>query len=226
MWPALKRLLPDRPVPVRVYRGPFRGARFVAHPRASLRKVFGLYERELNPWIERALPRVTRVLDVGANDGYFAMGCAAAFERLRQAAEIVCFEPQGQHVAQLHASIASWRPAGVRIEVVEALVGARVGPGMTTLDACAAPDRHRTLIKIDVEGAEADVIAGAQSWVNSSNLFLIEVHEAAFLEPLTRVFADRGCPVVRINQAPLPVIGGDLRSPDNWWLVTDLESAR
>ena len=77
----LKTLLPDKPVATRILRGPFRGARIVMNPRESLRKIFGLYEHELNAWVEDALQRVTRVLDVGANDGYFSFGCAAAFRR-------------------------------------------------------------------------------------------------------------------------------------------------
>ena len=65
----LKNLLPDRSMTLPVCAGPFRGARIVANPRASLRKVFGLYERELNGWLTAALPRVTRLIDGGANDG-------------------------------------------------------------------------------------------------------------------------------------------------------------
>lgn len=225
MWSALKRWLPDRPVPVRVRRGPFRGARFVANPRASLRKILGLYEHELNGWIAQALPRVRRVLDVGANDGYFAMGCAAALARGGRPAEIVCFEPQAVHVAQLRASIAAWQPPGIRFDVIPALVGNCVAQGVTTLDAHPATDRIETLIKIDVEGAEGDVLAGAQSWVHPSNVFLVEVHSAADLPVLKRWFDERRCPVVQVDQRPLPILGGDLRSAENWWLVTDLRGA-
>src|SRR5574341_1224429 len=94
----LKRLLPDHAMPMRVWRGPFRGATVVMNPQASLRKAFGLYEHELNAWLEVALGRVRRVIDVGANDGYFTFGCAAALGRRGVAADIIAFEPQDQHV--------------------------------------------------------------------------------------------------------------------------------
>ena len=68
MLSLMKRALPGRPVPMRIWRGPFRGARVVMNPRESLRKALGLYEHELNGWLETALGRVSRVLDVGAND--------------------------------------------------------------------------------------------------------------------------------------------------------------
>src|SRR5947209_10076602 len=96
---VLKWLLPNRPVAMKIWRGPFRGARIVMNPRHSLRKVFGLYEHELNPWLEKALNRVNGVIDVGANDGYFTFGCAAAFRRLGKAGRIIAIECQDQHIA-------------------------------------------------------------------------------------------------------------------------------
>ena len=141
---ALKSLLPNRPVPTRIWRGPFRGARIVMNPRDSLRKILGFYEHELNPWLEKAFGRVTRVLDVGANDGYFTFGCAAAFRRMGKTAEIIGFEPLEQHIHELRNSIAAQRQTGIRFEIIQALVGRSVGEGMTTLDALPMSDRRNT----------------------------------------------------------------------------------
>jgi predicted RNA methylase len=217
----LKRLLPDRQTPMLVWRGPFRGARVVMNPRTSLRKALGLYEHELNGWLERALGRVTRVIDVGANDGYFTFGCAAALTRRGATAEIIAFEPQAQHVTALRAAAGRQRQH-VRIEIVQAMVGRELSASTTTLDAIAAADRENTLVKIDVEGAEVDVIAGAASWLRPSNLFVIEVHRRAYLEQLTSGFAAHGLTLRRIDQQPLPLLGRDVRDADNWWLVSDL----
>lgn len=68
---------------IRVWLGPFRGASLLLNPRHSFRKVFGVYGHENNAWLERALRRVSRVIDVGAANGYFTFGCATAFRRLR-----------------------------------------------------------------------------------------------------------------------------------------------
>ena len=221
MLEHLKRLLPDRDVPMRIWRGPFRGATVVMNPRASLRKAFGLYEHELNAWLERAVGRVSRVIDVGANDGYFTFGCAAALGRRGATADIIAFEPQAQHVTALRAA-ADRQRAGVRIDIVQAMVGREAGASMTTLDAIAAADRENTLIKIDVEGAEVDVIAGAGSWLRPSNLFVIEVHRRPYLEQLKSSFAARGLTLRQIDQQPLPLLGRDVRDADNWWLVSEL----
>ena len=58
-----------------------------------------------------ALPGYTRV-DVGANDGYFTFGSAAAFLRLAKTGEIFGFEPEAQpraEAARQHSSPSSAR---------------------------------------------------------------------------------------------------------------------
>ena len=224
---AFKQLLPNKPVRLRVLRGPFRGARVLMDPRHSLRKLVGVYEHELNKWLELALQKVTRVLDVGANDGYFTFGCAAAFRRLGKAGEIIAFEPQARHVAILRKSVAVQTEAPVRFEIVQSMVGKEVKSGMTTLDAVEwtvgdPADKGNTLVKIDVEGAELDVIEGGRSWLRPSNLFVIEVHEERFLDPLRTIFAEQGLRLVEVGQRPLPLLGRETRGEKNEWLVSDL----
>jgi hypothetical protein len=224
MLKTLKRALPNREMPLRVWRGPFRGAHVMMNPRVSLRKLFGLYEHELNGWLEQALGRVSRVLDVGANDGYFTFGCAAAFRRRRTAAEIIAFEPQARHVTAIRSAAEQLQPAsGVNIDIVQALVGREERAGMTTLDALRRGNRTNTLIKIDVEGAELDVIAGAQRWMHPSNLFLVEVHRRPFLDELSQRFREKRMPaLVQVDQRPLRLLAPEVRDADNWWLVSEL----
>ena len=214
----LKSLLPDRPVALRIWRGPFRGASVVMNPRHSFRKVLGVYEHELNEWLTHALPKVTRVIDVGANDGYFTFGCDAAFRRHGTRGRIIAIEAQQQHVEQLRAG---QQRTGIDLQIIQAFAGAQSRDGFVTLDALDVPDRDRTLIKIDVEGAEEDVIAGAQQWLRPSNQFLIEVHSEAMLPRLKAVFAAKGLPLRQISQQPLWWLGREARELGNWWLVSD-----
>jgi len=220
-----KSLLPNRPVSMRILRGPFRGAVIIMNPRNSMRKALGYYEHELNPWLEKVLSRVTRVLDVGANDGYFTFGSAAALRRLGKVGEIIAFEPQQQHMDTLRKSVDKQPTGTTRITLSQTLVGSEVGPETSTLDAVqwhtGNPEcRTDTLIKIDVEGAELDVLRGASSWLNSSNYFVIEVHQESFLETIKRLFASRGIRLTKIDQRPLPFLGRDERADANWWLVS------
>jgi hypothetical protein len=207
---------------MRIWRGPFRGAHIVLNPRHSLRKVFGFYEHELNAWLSTGIRRVSRVLDVGANDGYFTFGCAAAFRRLRVDGEIIGFEPQARLAEEMRKSTALQGQPSVRLQIVQSFVGREVGEHTTTLDALPFDDRYNTLIKVDVEGAELDVLAGARSWMNSSNLFLIEVHRSDYLAQLREMFAERGLKLVQVNQHGLPFVGREERAQSNWWLVSDV----
>lgn len=221
MFGTLKSVLPNRPVPMRIWRGPLRGGRAVMNPRNSLRKVLGLYEHELNDWLESALRLTNRVIDVGANDGYFTFGCAAAFRRLNKKSEIVAFEPDAEHFRSLSDSLRSQPRGLVEFTLIQSFAGANDNSDSKTLDSLEG-DRENTLIKIDVEGAEEDVLAGATSWLQPGNYFLIEVHKENFLESIPRLFKTRGLTLDQINQRPLKLIGREMRDEQNWWLVSRL----
>jgi hypothetical protein len=193
--------------------------------RHSLRRIFGIYEHELHPWLQIALKRVRRVLDVGAHDGYYTLGCSAALRDLGSA-EIIAFEPQESHVHLLRKSIGMQTRRDPRIQVVQAMVGRAAQDGVITLDALRLPDREDTLIKIDVEGAEIDVILGATTWLRPTNLFVIEVHKPTFIDYLKRLFAEHDLSLVQINQRPLRFVGRETRDQDNCWLVSSLTSRR
>ena len=218
-------------MPVKILHGPFRGAIVCMNPRDSLRKIFGIYEHELNPWLNAVLPRVETVIDIGANDGYFTFGCAAAFQRLNKSGEIIAFEPQSEHISQLKDSLQRHQGSRVHIRVFPNFIGRATGPGVLSLNDLYRDllqgvwDRKekRTLIKIDVEGAELDVIEGADSWLRSNHYFLIEVHREAYLHLLTERFSTMGQLLMQIGQRPLPVLGREARSKSNWWLVSKLD---
>jgi hypothetical protein len=205
---------------MRIWRGPLRGGRAVMNPRNSLRKVLGLYEHELNDWLESALRLTNRVIDVGANDGYFTFGCAAAFRRWQKKSEIVAFEPDAEHFRSLSESLRSQPRGLVEFELIPKFAGAHDAADSRTLDSLNCANRNKTLIKIDVEGAEEDVLAGAASWLRPGNYFLIEVHKAHFLETIPRLFASHGLALDQIDQCPLKLIGRETRDEENWWLVS------
>ena len=225
---ALKSILPNRPIPMRIWRGPLRGGRAVMNPRNSMRKILGLYEHELNQWLECELRLTDRVVDVGANDGYFTFGCAAAFQRLQKKSEIIAFEPETDHFRSLSDSLRSQPRSLVEFTLMNSFAGSNETANSKTLNGIrcklrSPTDRQHTLIKIDVEGAEEDVLAGATSWIRKTNYFLIEVHKQSFLESIPRLFGNHGLMLDQINQRPLKLIGRELRDEQNWWLVSRLE---
>ena len=79
------------------------------------------------------------------------------------------------------------------------------------------------MVKIDVEGAEVDVIEGAAEWLRPKHYFLIEVHAESYLEDLKQRFAHAGIILEQRNQQPLPFLGRERRVEANWWLVSQLD---
>jgi len=159
-----KSVLPNHERFLPILRGPLRGGRFYANPRVSMRKVLGLYETELNPWIEKALMKADCVIDVGANDGYFTLGCAAAMRRAAKQVRITAFEPMAQHVHQIKVARAKAGYLANEIDIVPKFVGRADNGNTVTLDSIigVAQRNELCLMKIDVEGAELDVLEGAR----------------------------------------------------------------
>jgi tRNA1(Val) A37 N6-methylase TrmN6 len=196
-------------------------------PRESLRFIFGLYEHELNNWISQALPRVDKVLDLGANAGYFTFGCAAALRRLRKTAEIHAFEPDAHAIDCLKENLAIQPPSQVSVHLHPLSVTGTDTENSITLNSFARDKGsafvQNALVKIDVEGAEVEVINAASEWLNPTNYFVIEVHEdKSYLDILRGTFANRNLTLNQINQQPLPIIGREGRGVNLWWLVSAL----
>ena len=204
-----------------IVRGPFRGARVLLRPRVSLRKVLGVYEHELNGWLERALDRCRRVIDVGANDGYFTFGCASAMRRRGNPVDIIAFEPQEYHLQDLRSSIGRCGMTGITL--IPKFVGSHDDERTVTLDGVCPESSMCTLVKLDIEGAEYEALRAGTRLINENNLFVIEVHREALQAPIMELFRAHGCPLKRIDHFPHRVLGAERRDGENYWLVTPLE---
>jgi hypothetical protein len=223
-------VLPDRPVPCRLLLGPFRGARVILNPQISLRYIFGIYEHELNGWISAAVGRVNRVFDVGANHGYFAFGVMAAWRRTGRNGLAWAFEPAERECLTMQRA-APWNEVnGTRLAIEHCFVSDSESPNIVTLDAFSArrglsPDEGCTLIKVDVEGFEMNVLRGAQQWIRPGTLFLVEVHSEALLHEVTAFFSERKHAIKVVAPRSIRLFGTERRSLSTCWVVSDLEKA-
>jgi FkbM family methyltransferase len=180
---------------VEVAQGPIRGARFMLNLSLEKYLWLGTYE----PWVQNAiathLHAGMRAWDVGGFIGYHTMMMCRASPR-----QVVVLEPDPENRRRLEANL---RLNNVSDVVVLPFAAGRRkasgvlehhdgGPSMTRIrnggtepDCTVVPldellDTYGppNLIKIDVEGAEAEVLEGAQRLVDQTRpVWIIEIHD-------------------------------------------------
>jgi FkbM family methyltransferase len=188
----------------------------------------GNYEHDIQRALVRLLPPVPEgsvFYDVGANAGFFSVLMA---KEVGPSGRVFAFEPLDENIASIEEQIALNELR--QIKLVTMAVGASEGtaefsfpPGqnsiahlgaahsagervslvkVTTLDAFAKDHPHPSLVKIDVEGAETDVLAGAAGMIDKGTRFLIELHGPDKAERVVSVLRAAGYAFERLDGAP------------------------
>ncbi|CAN5678907.1 hypothetical protein BH11PSE6_BH11PSE6_20400 [soil metagenome] len=153
----------------RVIAGPFKDMRYIDRSVGSayVPKLLGIYERELASVVEQIVAsRPSLIVDVGAAEGYYAVGLACRLPDTR----MIAFEME----------------AGGRAAVAELAAANNVADRVTILATCepeglgAALDGQKGAVVImDVEGYEDVLLDPAKVPALASTTFLVELHEFA-----------------------------------------------
>jgi hypothetical protein len=161
-----------------VVRGPFAGLRLPSRAFCGpvLAKRAGIYERELVPWIERLLTaRPALIVDVGAAEGYYAVGLARALPGSR----VLAFEGEAEARALLSECIALNGSLG----------------NITVAGWCDAPALEASLhgaagawVLIDAEGAEREILDPAVVPSLAQATIIVELHD--FIVPGIRTLLE------------------------------------
>jgi len=143
----------------RVLRGPFAGMRYPAERLHSVPKRIGVYESELHPWFKAALlRRPLRFIDIGAADGYYAVGCAL------KGLPVDAFELAPSARRELR-----------ELSVLNSVTVNTLGRAKAT--RLRAMDLNRALVLSDCEGAEIAIFEEKTVRALSTAIVIIEVHE-------------------------------------------------
>lgn len=137
------------------------------HGSEYLPKLLGSYELEIQPALGCLLARRwDAIINIGAGEGYYACGCARRHPQI----PVFAFEA----VAAEHgliADLAARNGAADRVTVAGAC---------RPEDLAALLERHpRSLVIMDVEGAEAELLAGPVPTRCRQAALIVELHEAA-----------------------------------------------
>lgn len=164
----------------------------------------GCYRRQL-----RIAPHGT-ILDIGANIGAFTIDCATRYPEVR----VEAYEPNPAAFHMLERNVLANRLSG-RVRIYNEAVGAACGTlrlwrsegsitasaypaagdlqgapievPMTDLATAIARAGHVGVLKIDAEGAEADILEGAGDSLRHVDQVVAEYHEARNPGVLSRV---------------------------------------
>jgi FkbM family methyltransferase len=191
---VLNSALPVGTREVKVISGPLAGTRLILDLRTEKYFWLGTYESQVEASLRRQLKPGMNAWDVGAFIGYHTL----LLRRLAGRRRVIAVEPDPVNLARLRRHLAANDAEDVT--VVPAAAGAAAGRGqlarkvghpsetrvistaqgdcdVVTLDALLERSGPPGLVKMDVEGAEADVLAGAARMVETIRpIWIIEAH--------------------------------------------------
>lgn len=172
MLSSVKRaVLPTGPRPLRILTGPYKGLCMMLDLQSQTQFYVGLYEVETNHVIRHASKHSDWFMDVGACQAETSM-----LFRVFGTRTIYAIEPSAVFVEMIKDNFAANNLPGPTI--VHKFAGTTTGADMTALDDLTVDRTARGFIKIDVEGAEMDVLRGATSLLSNTRSInlLIETH--------------------------------------------------
>jgi hypothetical protein len=150
------------------------------------RLFLGFRGHETNGAIRQAAQRANWIVDVGTGSGELCI----LSTKLKNVTRIIAIEPDQAMLKSLQANIDHNEIAynGVlsgRIEIIEKFIGTGSGDEYTTLDQLNIDRSLHGFIKIDVDGAEFDVLRSGQQVLSCFNVDVLVATYSSELE--------RGC---------------------------------
>ena len=151
-----------------VMSGPFKGLKYPPHMigNALYSKYLGIYEKEIHVFLTR-LKEIdfNKIVDVGAAEGYYVIGAALLFPK----AKVVAFEAgiDGQHSIQRMS----------KLNHVESRVDINGFCHISDLNNVLESSEGETLVIMDVEGAEIQLLDPIQVPALSKAFILVETHD-------------------------------------------------
>lgn len=166
----------------RVRSGPFCGMRYTddAFGSAYIPKLLGIYERELHSILQQIVnEHWDYIIDIGAAEGYYAVGLALR----RPDARVIAFEMNTLGQASL-AELCCLNGVSQRVTIL----------GQCTPESLAAvlPPNERTLVICDVEGEEGELLDPYRVPGLQNAHILVELHEFAVRGITNRIVARFG----------------------------------
>jgi hypothetical protein len=134
----------------------------------------GLFEREVHPWLGQLTRGIRTAIDIGADSGE----CTLFFPKKTDAGRVLAFEPNPEALPRLRENLQLNSLAeSNRLELSTATVSECDGATKVSLDSLASSIQPPCFIKMDVDGAEGEILKGAAKLNRLGGVrWLIETH--------------------------------------------------
>ncbi len=178
----------------------------------------GLQERELFGWFRKFSRGIGTAMDVGANDGMYAL----YFLARTPATQVLAFEPDGQSLQLFQRNLALNGLAGSpRLEIVPKCVGATTAGAFASLDSFLPRIKQPCLVKVDIDGGEVSLLEGAAGLLRLPDTrWIVEVHSPALQEKCLEVFRAANYDPIVVRNAWWRNVLPELRPGElNQWIV-------
>jgi hypothetical protein len=213
-WRKLgRRLLEPSPgTSRRMPLGPTAGIRLEAQPNMTVDLWVGLYESELSRHFRAICQPGMRCVEVGSLNALYAL----MFAKLCRA-PVVAYEPDPDAHERCKRNLALNPDLARLVTLRSVAVGPTTGGGLVTLDD-DLEGAHVDFILIDVDRAEAGVLAGATSvLMHQRPRLIVECHSAGLERACGDLLLDHGYQPRVVTQRRL--LPQNRRLAHNTWLV-------
>jgi hypothetical protein len=214
----LKNLMvsPERK-PRRILAGPFRGIVMGLSLQTQAQFYVGLFERETHPWLNRLTQDISTAIDIGV-----AYGEHTLYFLTKTKAKVFAFEPDVSCLPFLRENLElNSVDESDRLVISSRFVGASDTEQEVRLDSLAASVRTPCFVKMDVDGAEEEILQGAKSLNSLPGVrWLIETHSKELEDACVGILAASGFQTRIIANAWWRVFIPEMRpSAHNRWLA-------
>lgn len=209
---------PSDRLPRSIKAGAFRGIRMQIDLSCQKQLYAGLFEQEVNGWLRRLSSDINTAIDIGAAEGEYTL----YFLAKTQAQKVFAFEPLEAERDTLMANLELNSLADdPRLVLSPKFVSSHDNDGECTLDSLVGLISPPCLVKVDVDGAEVDVLQGAREFLRMHQLYwIIETHSPRLENQCMSILTSSGFHTLVVPNAWWRIMAPELRPVEqNRWLV-------
>lgn len=204
--------------PRRILTGPFRGIAMGLCLHTQMQLYLGIFEKETHTWLTRLSKGIMTAIDIGVAHGEYTL----YFLTKTQAVRVFAFEPDISLFPYLSENLKlNDLDQSRRLEISHKFLGMSDTEQEIRLDSIANSIQAPCFIKLDVDGAEEEVLAGAEKINSLADVrWLIETHSKGLEVACEKVLRASGFQTRIIPNAVWRVLVPEQRPIEqNRWLA-------